>query len=45
MDREDFFEWMNTCPTDWEVMQDDAKCVWISFDNIEEYEDEEENEQ
>jgi len=41
MDREAFFTWMNTCPTDWEVMQDDAKCVWISFDNVEEYEDEE----
>jgi len=44
MDREEFFKWLNTCLTDWEVMQDDAKCVWISFDNIEEYKEEEEYE-
>jgi hypothetical protein len=43
MNREEFFNWLNTCPTNkWEVVQDDAECVWISFHKVEEYEEEEE---
>ena len=36
MTREEFFEWLDTCPTNkWEVVQDDVGCVWISFRNDE----------
>lgn len=40
MDREEFFEWLSTCPSHkWEVVQDDNENVWISFKNIQEYDD------
>jgi hypothetical protein len=43
MNREEFFEWLGTCPSHkWEVIQDDAGCVWVSFRNIEEYDDDQE---
>jgi len=41
MIREDFFEWLNTCPTSWEVVQDDNENIWVSFRNIQEYDDDE----
>jgi hypothetical protein len=41
MNREEFFEWLETCPSHkWEVVQDDAGHVWVAFHNINEYEDE-----
>ena len=40
MTREEFFEWLDTCPTHkWEVVHDDVGCVWISFRNNESNED------
>lgn len=43
MNREEFFEWLGTCPSHkWEVIQDDVGCVWVSFRNIEEYDDDQE---
>ena len=45
MIREDFFEWLNTCPTSWEVIQDDDETVWVSFINVQEYDDDEDLEQ
>ena len=42
MDREDFFEWLNTCPSHkWEVIQDDAGHVWVAFSHIWEYDEDE----
>ena len=40
MEREEFFEWLNTCPCHkWEVVFDDAENLWVSFSNIFEYEE------
>lgn len=37
MTREEFFEWLETCPSDdWEIMHDDVGYVTISFRNTEE---------
>ena len=42
MDREEFFEWLNTCTTSWDVEYEDGnKKVWVSFKNIQEYDDDE----
>ena len=41
MKREDFFEWLDTCPTSWHLIQDDDETVWVSFGNIQEYDDDE----
>jgi hypothetical protein len=45
MTREDFFEWLNFCPTFWEVVQDDNENIWVSFRDIQEYDDDEDVEQ
>jgi len=45
MTREDFFEWLNFCPTFWEVVQDDNENIWVSFRGIQEYDDDEDVEQ
>jgi hypothetical protein len=43
MTREEFFEWLNTCPTHkWDVTADEYGFVSVSFPTIEE--EEEENE-
>jgi len=40
MDREDFFAWLETCPTHkWELIQDDGGHVWVAFSHIWEYDD------
>jgi len=40
MNRKEFFEWLETCPSHkWEVVHDDAGHVWIAFHNIDEYAD------
>ena len=43
--REDFFEWLDTCPTSWYRIQDDGENVCVSFGNIQEYDDDEDVEQ
>lgn len=41
MTREEFFEWLDTCPSpDWDVVHDDVGYVGVSFHNIKEHEEE-----
>jgi len=35
MDREAFFEWLNTCPTKWSVVLDDFGNTTIRFEYVE----------
>jgi hypothetical protein len=35
MDREAFFEWLNTCPTKWNVVLDDFGNTTIRFEYVE----------
>ena len=45
MTREEFFEWLNTCPTQkWEVVYDDHGFAHVSFPFTEDDEDEDEDE-
>lgn len=40
MNRKEFFEWLETCPSHkWEVVHDEVGYVWVAFDNIDEHED------
>ena len=40
MNREEFFKWLNTYLGDCEIIQDDYGCIWVSFGNIIEEEEE-----
>jgi len=43
MNRKEFFEWLETCPTHkWEITADEYGYVVVSFPNNEEEEEEEE---
>jgi len=42
MTREEFFEWLDACPTSWHLIQDNYDNVWVSFIDIKEYDDDEE---
>ena len=43
MTREEFFQWLNTCPTHkWEIVHDDSDFIRVVFP-VEEDEDEEDN--
>ena len=44
MTREEFFEWLNTCPTSWLTVKDDVDVITVSFHHIAEEEEEEEEE-
>lgn len=35
MDRKAFFEWLNTCPTKWNVVLDDFGNTTIRFEYVE----------
>lgn len=41
MTREEFFEWLDTCPGDWEQISDDcgATVITFTYEEVEEEED------
>lgn len=40
MTRDEFFEWVETCPTHkWEVVHDDDGHVWIAFHGVPEHDE------